>query len=69
MQEGARMVARAWVDVAFKQRLLSDGNAAAKELGTYTYTHTRTHAHMHTHAHTRARTHTRTHTHTHTHAS
>ncbi|HUC18300.1 MAG TPA: thiocyanate hydrolase subunit gamma [Acetobacteraceae bacterium] len=30
---GARMVARAWVDPAFKQRLLADGVAACKEIG------------------------------------
>jgi nitrile hydratase subunit alpha len=30
---GARMVARAWVDPAFKARLLSDAPAAARELG------------------------------------
>ena len=30
---GAKMVARAWVDPAYKQRLLTDGNAAAQELG------------------------------------
>jgi nitrile hydratase subunit alpha len=30
---GARVVARAWVDPAFKQRLLSDGIAAVAELG------------------------------------
>jgi nitrile hydratase len=27
------MVARAWVDPAFKQRMLADGSAAARELG------------------------------------
>lgn len=32
-QVGARVVARAWVDAAFKQRLLADGNAALVELG------------------------------------
>ena len=31
--QGARMVARAWVDPSYKQRLLSDGNAAAEEVG------------------------------------
>jgi nitrile hydratase len=31
--DGARVVARAWVDPAFKQRLLQDANAAAAELG------------------------------------
>lgn len=30
--QGARMVARAWVDPAFRQRMLQDGTAAAKEL-------------------------------------
>jgi nitrile hydratase subunit alpha len=30
---GARMVARAWTDPAYRQRLLADGNAAAAELG------------------------------------
>jgi nitrile hydratase len=30
---GARVVARAWCDPAFKGRLLSDGNAACRELG------------------------------------
>jgi len=30
---GARVVARAWVDPAFKQRLLADGVAACKEMG------------------------------------
>ena len=30
---GAKMVARAWVDPAYKQRMLTDGNAAAEELG------------------------------------
>jgi nitrile hydratase len=31
--DGARLVARAWVDPAFKARLLADANAAALELG------------------------------------
>jgi nitrile hydratase len=31
--QGARMVARAWLDPAFKARMLADGKAAAKELG------------------------------------
>ncbi|HEU0247218.1 MAG TPA: nitrile hydratase subunit alpha [Gaiellaceae bacterium] len=31
--DGARLVARAWVDPAFRQRLLSDARAAALELG------------------------------------
>jgi nitrile hydratase len=30
---GARMVARAWVDPEYKQRMLADGNAAAEEVG------------------------------------
>lgn len=30
---GARIVARAWVDPAFRQRLLADGSAAVAELG------------------------------------
>ncbi len=30
---GAKMVARAWVDPAYKRRLLADGNAAAEEGG------------------------------------
>jgi nitrile hydratase subunit alpha len=30
---GARMVARAWTDPAYRSRLLADGNAAAGELG------------------------------------
>jgi nitrile hydratase len=30
---GAAVVARAWTDPAFKQRLLSDGNAALEEIG------------------------------------
>lgn len=30
---GAKLVARAWVDPAFKTRLLSDGRAACEELG------------------------------------
>ena len=32
-QVGARVVARAWVDEGFRQRLLADGNAALVELG------------------------------------
>ncbi len=32
-EQGRRMVARAWVDPAFKARLLADGAAAAQELG------------------------------------
>lgn len=30
---GARVIARAWVDPAFRERLLADGNAALAELG------------------------------------
>ena len=30
---GAKMVARAWVDPAYKRRMLADGNAAAEEVG------------------------------------
>jgi nitrile hydratase len=32
-RNGARLVARAWCDAAFRQRLLADGRAAALELG------------------------------------
>jgi nitrile hydratase len=32
-QNGARVVAKAWVDPAFRQRLLADGRAAIAELG------------------------------------
>jgi nitrile hydratase subunit alpha len=32
-RNGARVIARAWVDHAFKQRLLADGTAAIAELG------------------------------------
>jgi len=32
-RNGARVVARAWVDPAFKQRLLADGTSAIKEFG------------------------------------
>ncbi len=31
--DGARVVARAWIDPAYKERLLEDGNAAAAEIG------------------------------------
>lgn len=31
--QGARMVARAWVDPAFRERMLSDGSKAAEEMG------------------------------------
>ncbi|MGY8998167.1 MAG: nitrile hydratase subunit alpha, partial [Alphaproteobacteria bacterium] len=30
---GAKMVARAWTDPAYRERLLADGHAAAEELG------------------------------------
>lgn len=32
-ERGARVVARAWTDAAFKRRLLEDGSAACEELG------------------------------------
>jgi nitrile hydratase subunit alpha len=32
-QNGARMVARAWVDPAYRERMLADGSAAASEFG------------------------------------
>jgi nitrile hydratase len=32
-ERGAKMVARAWVDPAFRSRMLADGSAAAEELG------------------------------------
>ncbi len=32
-QNGARIVARAWVDLAFRERLLANGRAAVAELG------------------------------------
>jgi nitrile hydratase len=32
-ENGAKVVARAWTDPSFKQRLLADGNAAIEELG------------------------------------
>src|SRR4051794_10244852 len=32
-RNGARVVARAWTDPAFKQRLLADGRSAVMELG------------------------------------
>jgi nitrile hydratase len=34
---GARVVARAWVDPAFKSRLLADGSAACEEMGVGMY--------------------------------
>ncbi len=36
-RNGARVVARAWVDPAYKQRLLSDSRAAIAEFGFYGY--------------------------------
>ena len=38
--EGARLVAKAWKDPAFKLRLLEDGNAAAEEMGIRASNHT-----------------------------
>jgi nitrile hydratase len=38
--DGAKLVARAWVDPEFRRRLLADGNAAAAELG-YEITNTK----------------------------
>ena len=32
-EDGARVVARAWVDAGFRERLLTDGTAAIEELG------------------------------------
>ncbi len=32
-ENGARLIARAWTDPAFKARLLADGSAAAREMG------------------------------------
>jgi nitrile hydratase len=32
-ERGAKMVARAWLDPEYKQRMLADGSAAAEELG------------------------------------
>ena len=34
-EQGARMVARAWTDPAYKRRMLADGSAAAQELGIH----------------------------------
>jgi nitrile hydratase len=34
---GARLVARAWVDPAYKERALADGTAAAQEIGIENY--------------------------------
>jgi hypothetical protein len=36
---GAGLVARAWVDSAYRQRALADGTAAATEIGIYNYDH------------------------------
>lgn len=38
---GAKVVARAWVDPAYKARLLADGSAACEELGIVMYDATR----------------------------
>jgi len=38
---GAKVVARAWVDAAFRERLLADGRAACEELGISFYDDTR----------------------------
>jgi nitrile hydratase alpha subunit len=38
---GARVVARAWVDPAYKARLLADGSAACEELGVTMYDDTK----------------------------
>ncbi len=38
---GAKVVARAWVDPAFKRRLLADGSAACEELGVTMYDNTK----------------------------
>ena len=35
--DGARLVARAWVDEGFRKRLLGDARAAALELGVHEY--------------------------------
>ena len=45
---GAKVVARAWVDPAFKQRLLADGSAACEELGVTMYDNTRLIVHENT---------------------
>ena len=34
---GQKLVVRAWIDPAFKERLLADGNAAAEEMGITIY--------------------------------
>jgi nitrile hydratase len=38
---GAKVVARAWIDAAFRQRLLADGRQACEELGISFYDDTR----------------------------
>ncbi len=40
-QNGARVVARAWVDAAFRERLLANGRAAVEELGLFMPKHHR----------------------------
>ena len=40
-QNGARVVARAWADASFRERLLRDGKAAVAELGLSMPTHHR----------------------------
>ena len=40
-QNGARVVARAWVDAAFRERLLANGRAAVEELGFFMPKHHR----------------------------
>jgi len=40
-QNGARAVARAWVDAAFRERLLANGRAAVEELGLFMPKHHR----------------------------
>ena len=47
---GAKVVARAWVDPAFKQRLLEDVSAACEELGVSMYGHTKLIVHENTDA-------------------
>ena len=45
---GAKVVARAWVDPAYKARLLADGSAACEELGVTMYDDTRLIVHENT---------------------
>ncbi len=40
-RNGARVVARAWVDAAFRERLLANGRAAVEELGLFMPKHHR----------------------------